>query len=319
MKVEIGSNESGQRLDKFLRKWLQDVPISGIYKAIRKGDIKVNGKKTKEKYFLMDKDIVEAQYIVSKGKNFEFNKVNSNFLKITYEDENMILVEKWPGVLVHSDKKTDDVTLTDYVLSHLYDKGDFKPETEVTFTPSPCNRLDRNTSGIVIYGKNYESLKLLNEIIRERNIRKYYQALVKGRINEGIYEGYILKDRKNNISNVYDSPKKNTKKISMDVKVLHTCGTYSLVELELITGRSHQLRTHLAHLGNPIIGDTKYGISKINSFFYNKYGLTYQYLYAYKVIFKDCTGKLSYMNNKTISEKLPPIFKKIKNDIFNKF
>ncbi|BAH06426.1 RluA family pseudouridine synthase [Clostridium kluyveri] len=319
MKVEIGSNESGQRLDKFLRKWLRDVPISGIYKAIRKGDIKVNGKKTKEKYFLMDKDIVEAQYIISKGKSFEFNKVNSNFLKITYEDENMILVEKWPGVLVHSDKKTDDVTLTDYVLSYLYDKGDFKPETEVTFTPSPCNRLDRNTSGIVIYGKNYESLKLLNEIIRERNIRKYYQALVKGRINEGIYEGYILKDRKNNISNVYDSPKKNTKKISMDVKVLHTCGTYSLAELELITGRSHQLRTHLAHLGNPIIGDTKYGISKINSFFYNKYGLTYQYLYAYKVIFKDCNGKLSYMNNKTISEKLPPIFKKIKNDIFNKF
>jgi 23S rRNA pseudouridine955/2504/2580 synthase len=171
----------------------------------------------------------------------------------------------------------------------------------------------------VIYGKNYGSLKLLNEIIRERRIRKYYQALVKGKINEGVYEGYILKDRKNNISNIYNSPEKNGKKIAMDVKVLHTCGTYSLLELELITGRSHQLRTHLAHLGNPIIGDAKYGISKINSFFYNKYGLNYQYLYAYKVIFGDCTGKLSYMNNKTISEKLPPIFKKIKNDIFNKF
>ncbi|WP_333859894.1 RluA family pseudouridine synthase [Clostridium sp.] len=319
MKVEIGNNESGQRLDKFLRKWLKDVPISGIYKAIRKGDIRVNGKKAKEQYFLMDKDIVEAKYIVSERKVFQFNKVNGDFLKITYEDENMILVEKWPGVLVHSDKRVKDATLTDYVLSYLYDKGDFKPETEVTFTPSPCNRLDRNTSGIVIYGKNYGSLKLLNEIIRERRIRKYYQALVKGKINEGVYEGYILKDRKNNISNIYNSPEKNGKKIAMDVKVLHTCGTYSLLELELITGRSHQLRTHLAHLGNPIIGDAKYGISKINSFFYNKYGLNYQYLYAYKVIFGDCTGKLSYMNNKTISEKLPPIFKKIKNDIFNKF
>lgn len=319
MKVEIGSNESGQRLDKFLRKWLSDIPISAIYKSIRKGDIKVNKKKAKEKYFLMDGDIVEAEYVVSKGRKFSFNKVDSSSLKITYEDENMLLVEKWPGILVHSGEKDNNVTLTDYVLSHLYDRGEFKPEAEVTFTPSPCNRLDRNTSGIVIYGKNYNSLKLLNEIIRERNIRKYYQAVVKGKVNEGIHEAYIFKDSKNNISTVYDSPKKNTKKISMDIKILHTCGSYSLLELELITGRSHQLRTHLAHLGNPIIGDSKYGIPKINSFFYNKYGLNYQYLYAYKIIFKSCTGKLAYMNNKTISEKLPPIFKKIKNDLFNKF
>lgn len=170
MKAEIGSNEAQQRLDKFLRKWLKDVPLSAIYKAIRKGDVRVNGKKAKEKYTLEEGDMVEVTYISSADtkKKLNFQKVEAtkfSKLKITYEDENMILVEKWPGILVHSDKKNGEDTLTDYILSYLYDKGDYIPEKELTFTPAPCNRLDRNTSGIVIFGKNYESLKLLNEII----------------------------------------------------------------------------------------------------------------------------------------------------------
>lgn len=319
MKIEIGINEAGQRLDKFSRKWLKDVPLSAIYKGIRKGDIKVNGKKAKEKYSLVEGDIVETKDITSKDKKIKFNRIDNDFLKITYEDENMLLLEKWPGVLVHSDKKGGDPTLTDYALSYLYDKGDYAPENEITFTPASCNRLDRNTSGIVIFGKNYESLKLLNEMIRERKIKKYYQSIVKGKLNDGIYEAYIAKDERENISKIYDEPRKNTKKISMEVKTIQTCGTFSLVELDLITGRSHQLRAHLAHLGNPIIGDTKYGTAKLNSFFHNKYGLSYQYLYAYKLIFKDCPDKLCYMENKTIAEGLPPVFKKIKKDIFDKF
>ncbi|MBV4445037.1 RluA family pseudouridine synthase [Clostridium tyrobutyricum] len=319
MKIEIGINESGQRLDKFLRKWMKDVPLSAIYKAIRKGDIKVNGKKRKEKYFLEEGDTVEANYITSKkGKN-EFKSIDNSFLKIIYEDENMLLVEKWPGVLVHSDSKSKDPTLTDYVLSHLYDKGDYIPNESVTFTPSPCNRLDRNTSGIVIYGKNYESLKLLNEMIRDRTVSKYYKAIVKGNIKDGIYRAYICKDNLENISEIYNSPGEDTKEIAMKVKMLKTCGLYSFVELDLITGRSHQLRAHLAYLGNPIIGDRKYGEAKINSFFYNKYGLNYQYLYAYKLNFKNCAEKLNYMENKTITAALPPVFKKIRKDIFEKF
>ena len=319
MKLEIGKNEAGQRLDKFLRKWLQDVPLSGIYRAIRKGDIKVNGKKAKEKYFLLEGDIVNAEYITSKETTSKFKRINNDFLKIIYEDSNMLLVEKWPGVLVHSDKNSKDATLTDYVLSHLYDRGEFNPEEEVTFTPSPCNRLDRNTSGIVIYGKNYESLKLLNEMIRERSIKKYYIALVIGKIKDGVYEGYIKKDRTNNKSSVSNALEKNSKKVSMRVKNVNTCGIYSLIELELITGRSHQLRAHLAYSGNAIVGDSKYGVSNINSFFYNKYGLDYQYLYAYKLNFRSCPEKLNYMENKTITEGLPPILKKIRKDIFNKF
>ncbi|KZL88830.1 RluA family pseudouridine synthase [Clostridium magnum] len=319
MKIEIGPNESGQRLDKFLRKWLKDVPLSAIYKSIRKGDVKVNGKKAKEKYSLIEGDILETREITSTEKKEKFNRINNDFLKITYEDENILLVEKWPGVLVHSDSKKGEPTLTDYVLSYLYDKGDYSPEKEITFTPAPCNRLDRNTSGIVIYGKNYESLKLLNEMIRERKIKKYYQAMIQGRIQDGLYQAYISKDESENISKIYDEPRKGTKKISTNVKMIQSCGTFSLVELELITGRSHQLRAHLSHLGNAIVGDGKYGTNKLNSFFINKYGLNYQFLYAYKLVFKDCPEKLSYMENKTIAESLPPIFKKIRKDVFDKF
>lgn len=315
MKIEIGANEAGQRVDKFVRKWLNDVPLSAIFKAFRKGDVKVNGKKVKEKYSLIEGDIVETYDISSKPVKKEFQRINNNF-KITYEDENMLLLEKWPGVLVHSDKEEGEPALTDYVLSYLYDKGDYRPENEVTFTPAPCNRLDRNTSGIVLFGKNFEALKLLNEMIRERKIKKYYLALVQGRIKDRVYEGYIYKNEDANISKVFDSYVEGTKKIAMETKTLQSCGSFSLIEIDLITGRSHQLRAHLAHLNNPIVGDSKYGDKKLNSFFNNKYGLCYQFLYAYKLIFKDCPEKLSYMENKTIAESLPPILKKIKTDVF---
>lgn len=315
MRIEIGANEAGQRTDKFMRKVLGDVPLSKIYKAFRKGDIRVNGNKIKEKHSLVQGDIVETKYITSEFKREEFNRIDNN-LKITFEDANILMVEKWPGVLVHSDKKGGEATLIDYVLSYLYDKGDYKPENEITFTPAPCNRLDRNTSGIVMFGKNFASLKLLNEMIRERSIEKYYMAVVRGRIKDGIYEGYIRKDEDANISEVYDTQMPNTKKIAMEVKNIESCGTFSLIDINLLTGRSHQLRAHLSHLGNSIIGDSKYGDKKMNSFFNNKYGLDYQFLYAYKAIFKNCPEELSYMENKTIAESLPPVLKKIKKDIF---
>ncbi|MDF2882711.1 MAG: rluC [Clostridiaceae bacterium] len=315
MKITIGPNESGQRIDKFIRKWLKDVPLSAIYKSLRKGDIRVNGAKVKEKYSLIEGDIIETKEIKTDLKKEKFKRIDNNF-KVTYEDDNILLVEKWPGVLVHSDKKNGEPTLTDYVLSYLYDKGDYEPEKEVTFTPAPCNRLDRNTSGIVVYGKNYESLKLLNEMIRERKIKKYYLALVKGRVKDKTYEAYISKDEDNNISQISENEKPGFKKIAMDVKTVQTCGLYSLLEIDLITGRSHQLRAHLSYIGNPIIGDSKYGSKELNSFFVNKFGLNFQFLYAYKLVFKDCIGKLDYMENKTIAESLPPILKRIKKDVF---
>lgn len=318
MKIEIGANEAGQRLDKFLRKLLKDVPLSAIFKALRKGDVRVNGKKQKEKYSLQQGDLVEIKYIQSKKEN-KFDKfitVDPSGLKITYEDDNMLVVEKWPGVLVHPDSNKNEPSLTDYVLSYLNEKGDYLPESEVTFTPASCNRLDRNTSGLVIFGKNFQALRTLNEMIREGNVEKYYNTLVKGRIKDGLYKGYILKNQEANISKIYEKEVPNSKEISMEVKTLESNGAYSFLEINLITGRSHQIRAHLAHLGNPLIGDTKYGDKEINSFFNNKYGLNYQYLYAYKIIIRDIGGKLDYLKNKTVIESLPPIFKKIKQDVF---
>ena len=320
MRIEIGANEAGQRLDKFLRKLLKDVPLSAIFKALRKGDIRVNGKKQKEKYTLEIDDVIEIRYIQSQKmtekKKDTFIKVDASGLKTVYEDNNMLVVEKWPGVLVHPDSNKKIPTLTDYVLSYLNEKGDYTPETEITFTPAPCNRLDRNTSGVVIFGKNFESLRQLNEIIREGKVKKYYMALVKGRIKDGLYKGYILKNEETNISRIYDNKVRDSKEISMEVKTIQSDGLFSLLEIDLITGRSHQIRAHLSHIGNPIIGDTKYGDKKLNSHFLNKYGLNYQFLYAYKLNFKNTDGKLEYLKNKIITQALPPIFKKIKYDTF---
>lgn len=319
MQIEIGPNEAGQRLDKFLRKYLKEVPLSRIFKGIRKGDIKVNGKKQKEKYSLELGDVLEIRYMNvedSVKKEKKFARVDTGSLKIIYEDDNVLLLEKWPGILVHSDKKNGEATLTDFALSHLFNKGDYDPSQEVTFTPASCNRLDRNTSGIVIYGKNFEALKNLNEMIRDRKIEKYYTALVKGKLADGTYTAYISKDQDNNLSSVFEEQKRGTVEIKMNVKTIQTNGAYSLLELELLTGKSHQLRAHLAFLGNPIIGDPKYGDKKLNSFFDNKYGLNYQYLYAYKLIFRDTPEKLHYLENKTIAQSLPPIFKRIKKDVF---
>ncbi|WP_040194306.1 RluA family pseudouridine synthase [Clostridium culturomicium] len=315
MNIKIGTNEAGQRCDKFLRKLLKDVPLSAIYKAFRKGDIRVNGKKIKEQYVLEEGDEILIKYLKTSGEKKEFVRIDNNF-KVTYEDENILMVEKWPNLLVHSDTKGGAPTLTDYVLSYLYDKGDFEPEKEITFTPAPCNRLDRNTSGVVIFGKNFKYLKALNEAIRERDIEKYYMSLVQGRIKDGIYTGYILKNEDANISKVYEHEVPNSKEIAMEVKTIQSCGTFSFIEINLLTGRSHQLRAHLASLGNPIVGDSKYGDKKLNSFFVNRYGLDFQFLYAYKVIFKSDSDELKYMKNKTIAESLPPILKKIKNDVF---
>lgn len=318
MTIVIGTNEAGQRLDKFLRKLLKDVPLSKIFKALRKGDIRVNGKKEKENYQLQLDDIIEIKYIQSKpeDKATKFIKVDARGMKITYEDDHILVVEKWPNILVHPDEKGKEATLTDYVLSYLHEKGHYLPEQEVTFTPAPCNRLDRNTSGLVIFGKSFEGLRGVNEMIREEKVEKYYNALVTGKIKDGLYTGYIHKNEEANISKIHDEPAKDRKAIAMEVKTLKTNGAYSFLEINLITGRSHQIRAHLSHLGTPIIGDNKYGNKKLNSFFTNKFGLECQILYAYKIIFREATGKLEYLTNKTVIESLPPIFKKIKNDVF---
>lgn len=315
MNLTVGKDEANQRMDKFLRKYYKNHSLGEIFKALRKGDIKINGKKVKENYRLQLGDELVVYGLEENDDRPEFSRIESD-IKVMFEDDNMLIVEKWPGVLVHSDDTSDNDTLTDHVRSYLFDKGLYDPNVKNTFAPTPCNRLDRNTSGMVIFAKNFQSLRDINAIIKERKIEKYYVALVQGRIEEGIYEGYIYKDNETNISQVFEDERKGTKKIVMDITSVESVGSYSFIEIKLITGRSHQIRAHLASLGHKIIGDKKYGDKKLNSYFVNKYGLDYQYLYAYKYTFDENEGTMDYMSNRTISAALPQVFKKIKYDVF---
>jgi len=324
MKITIGQNEKDQRLDRFLRKWLKDVPLASVFKVIRLGDVKIDGKRIKDSsYILKSGEKVEVFGIdkfIDKSKDEEkklpFTKLDHGFLKVHYEDKNILLVEKWPGVLVHPDKENSEPTLNDYVLSYLFDKGDYVPKDEISFIPSSCNRLDRNTQGMVLYGKNNPSMKELNAMMKDGRIHKYYLALITSRIKDGIYKAYILKDKNKNLSKVIENQVPESKEISMEVKTLESCGIYSLIEIKLITGRSHQIRAHLSKIGKSIVGDSKYGNKEINNFFINKYSLNYQFLYAYKYIFKDPRNELAYLKNRVVTASLPPIFKKIKTDVF---
>lgn len=314
--IMITSNEAGQRFDKFLRKYLTDMSLSAIYKAIRTKQIRVNAHKASEKYSLCEGDVVTFAFEVrdvQKVKKKEFMNLEYNFQRI-YEDHNLLIVEKKVGVLVHPDEGGSS-TLTDEVLAYLYDRKEYDPDKEKTFAPSPCNRLDRNTQGLVVYAKNYDTLKAMNEMIRDGWLEKYYMVLVKGRLKEDLYTAYITKNERTNRVSISEQPKEGAKEIQTRVFNVESVGLFSYGEIELITGRSHQIRAHLAHLGTPILGDPKYGDRKLNNFFRDKFMLDSQLLLANKLIFKRCPEAIRYMEGKTISLPVPNLFKKIKHDI----
>jgi 23S rRNA pseudouridine955/2504/2580 synthase len=315
--IVITANEAGQRLDRFLRKYLVNMPLSGIYKAIRKKDIKINGNKSSEKYVLNQGDVIQFYFgldEVKKEKKLDFLSVDYDF-KVAYEDENILVVEKKANLLVHPDEGKG-ITLTDQVLSFLYDKGMYNPSEEKTFSPAPCNRLDRNTEGLVIFAKNYDALKAVNEAIRDGGVEKHYTAMVSGRIADDTYRAYILKDMNTNRVTIHESSVKGAREIITKVSTIDSIGQFSVIDIDLITGRSHQIRAHLSWLGNPIAGDPKYGDKKTNAFFRERYNLENQFLIAYKLIFKSCPESIRYLEGKTITMALPSLFKKIQKDLF---
>lgn len=321
--IVIGFNEKGQRLDKFIRKVFKDVELGLIFKDIRRGNIKVNGKKSKIDYKLQENDVVRifGYYYNLEIKKYDksgIDEINYVRPKICFEDSNILVVAKDTNVLVHSNGNNDVIDLTKNVRNYLIKKGDYAPEKNFTFSPSPVNRLDRNTYGLVIYGKNSKSLNELNCIVRERKISKYYRALIEGKIKNGIYTGYIKKDVNSNKSFVSNKKDVNSKEIQMEVDVVDTNGVVSLIDIKLITGRSHQIRSHLKFLGNSIIGDFKYGNKELRNYFFNKYGVENQLLFAYKLQFNgiDEDMSISYMNNKIIVLSFPSQFKRIMKQEF---
>ena len=303
--LKIGRNDAGQRLDKFLGKAVKGLPLSLMYKFIRTKKIKVNGKRTVQNYFLEEGDEIQL-YI--KDEFFGSPEADTSALTrikpkldIVYEDENIMLLNKRPGVLVHEDSDARDNTLIMHVKAYLISKGEYDPESEHSFAPALCNRIDRNTGGIVIAAKNAEALRVMNEKIRENQIDKYYLCLVHGRLakKQDTMRAWLKKDSAANMVSVRDRKFEGSKEIITAYRVLEERGAVSLVEVELITGRTHQIRAHMAHIGHPLVGDGKYGINREEK----RHGYKYQALYSYKLRFSEGDGEnvLSYLSGKTFS------------------
>ena len=307
--VIVNENDSGQRLDKFLGKYFKTMPKSLIYKGIRKKRIKINGKKGDINTILKVGDKIDL-YI--NDEFFEVPDEKTSFLKITepsidivYEDDNIILMDKKPGVIVHDDEDEKINTLLNHMKAYLYKKGEYNPDEENSFVPALCNRIDRNTGGIVIGAKNALSLKILNEKIKSRELKKYYLCLVQGKlkVKEDTLKGYLVKNTDQNRVYIHTSPVPDGKSILTKYKVIKENKLTSLVEVDLLTGRTHQIRAHFASIGHPLAGDGKYGTNEFN----DKIHMKTQALYSYKLIFEfEDENELSYLNSKEFKVKTVP-------------
>ena len=319
--VLIDKNDSGQRIDRFLKKYFPKAPNSFIYKMLRKKNIKINGKKAKPDTEIFHGDIIDlylSDETIEKFRGAHQVPKSNVTPRIIYEDKNIILVNKEVGTLSHSADKESYNNIADSIIYYLYEKGEYNPQLENTFTPAICNRLDRNTSGIIIAAKNYQALKALNLATRKGNIGKFYKTIVKGRVkDEGILEGFLTKNEELNKVRVVDKEDDHSKKIVTKIKVLDTSKEYSLLEIELITGRTHQIRAHLASIDHPIIGDIKYGNRNVNKYFKSNHGLESQFLHAYKIEFTKLTSPLDYLNGRIFTARPESNFLKIEEELFS--
>ncbi|KPU27110.1 pseudouridine synthase [Caloranaerobacter sp. TR13] len=319
--VIINKNESNQRLDRFLKKYMPKASKGFLYKMLRKKRIKLNGKKANPNDVIKEGDVLSlylSEDTINKFKE-EFKIQNNKVdIDIVYEDENIILINKPKGMLSHSDRVDSKNDVVNALISYLYSKGEYNPNEEKTFIPSICNRLDRNTSGIIIGAKNFTTLQLMNKAIREKKIKKYYKCIVKGKIQKDFnIKGYMLKDTKKNKAKIFQNYVNGAKKIETGIKVLKNNDKYSLLEIDLITGRTHQIRAHLSYLGHPIIGDIKYGDITTNRFFKEEYNLDSQFLHSYKIKFNGLDDYLAYLNGKSFTASLDDLYKKIIKQLFS--
>ncbi|MEE1299458.1 MAG: RluA family pseudouridine synthase [Acutalibacteraceae bacterium] len=301
--LTIGKNDAGQRLDKFLQKNLPNLPQSLLYKYIRKKRIKVNGKRAEISTRLSVGDVLDLyindEFFEKPEPTYDFLHAGTN-LNILFEDENVLVLDKPVGLLAHPDDREYVDTLIGRVKRYLYEKGEYDPDAEQSFTPALVNRIDRNTGGIVLAAKTAEALRVLNQKMKDREIHKFYLCAVHGTPNpeKGLLKGYLWKDEKKNRVYVYKDYRPGAKTIETKYRVLKSAENMSLVEVELLTGRTHQIRAHFASIGCPLVGDGKYGNNQNNR---KQGGRRKQFLYSYKTVFDFTTdaGALAHLNGMT--------------------
>lgn len=319
----IGKNDAGQRLDRFVSKNLPLLPPALLQKYIRLKRIKVNGRGSKRDARLSEGDILQLyindEFFDKPNEENLFLTVFKPQLNIVYEDENLLLVDKRPGLVVHADETEKVNTLINHIQAYLYQKKEWNPKWENAFAPALCNRIDRNTGGIVIAAKNAETLRIINEKIKAHELEKSYLCVTVGRPRpaEGRIEGFLLKDEAKKLVSFYRRPVPGGKTAVTLYKTLESRGELSLVECRLLTGRTHQIRASMAEIGCPLLGDGKYGNGAVNK----RYRETRQALYSYKLHFALPTdaGLLNYLRGREFSVADVPFrgkyFPKTKNSI----
>ena len=346
--LKIKHIDAGGRLDKYLLKFLKDAPTSFIYKMLRKKNIVLNGKKAagneflKEndevKLFLSDDTIVkfggkvtvsqtsDREYVATAEDSIESSSDDSlyNFLKslkwefdepkVIYEDRDIIILNKPVNVLSQI-ARTDDVSMNEWLISYLINKKSLTADDLLTVKPAVVNRLDRNTSGIILAGKTLTGLRFLSDIIKARTLKKYYLTIVKGEVLKNFTaEAYLLKNDNHNTVKIYQDKVEGADYIKTAYEVLEVKGGHSLLKVELITGKSHQIRAHLSFLGYPVIGDGKYGLKSENTS-YRRMGLNSQFLHSYEIQFPKLEGEFAYLSGKKFNAKLPKRLEKVSNKL----
>ena len=284
--LKILKNDAGQRLDKFITKTLH-LPTSLLHKSIRLKKIKVNRKRAEASQMLLEGDTIQCflpeEFFGAEKSTHSLASIHPS-LSVLYEDENILLADKRPGVSVHEDEHESENTLITQIQAYLFQKGEYDPDKEQSFAPALCNRIDRNTGGIVIAAKNAEALRVMNEKIKNREIDKFYLCAVHGvpKKESDTLHGYLIKDEKKKQVTVFDkNPPRGAKEIITRYKVIAERADAALLEVELLTGRTHQIRAHMAHIGHPLLGDGKYGVNRED----RRAGYKYQALYSYRLRF----------------------------------
>lgn len=311
--IIVTANEAGQRFDKMLAKYLNEAPKSFIYKMLRKKNIVLNGKKATGNEKLAVGDSVKlflADETIEKFSKLEVVHTKTK-LDIIYEDEHVMLINKPVGMLSQKAEAKDE-SLVEHIISYLLDSKQLTEEELRKFKPSICNRLDRNTSGLVVAGKSLAGLQTMGELFKDRSLKKYYRCLVAGRIDKKQYiKGYLKKDEATNKVKVTQKEELDSLPIETEYEPIWTQDSCTLLEVHLITGRTHQIRAHLASQKHPIIGDYKYGNRKINDDYKKRYQLQSQLLHAYRLEMPKMQGDLQKLSNKTFVAPLPKLFETI--------